>query len=155
MNSDFKDLLRNLVECGAEFMIIGGYAVIRYTEPRYTKDLDLLISPTSENANKIYGALKKFGAPLFDLTPSDLTVDGNFFQIGLPPNRVDIIVAVPGVNFDEAFKRAERIIIDNLSIPIMSLDDLVQAKLAAGRPQDLVDAGALTRAKLKLSKSKT
>ena len=64
MNSDFKDLLRILLEKGARFLIIGGYAVIRYTEPRYTKDLDLLISPTPENAAKVYAALQDFGAPL-------------------------------------------------------------------------------------------
>ncbi len=147
MNSDFKDLLRILLEKGARFLIIGGYAVIRYTEPRYTKDLDLLISPTPENAAKVYAALQDFGAPLETLNVGDLTIEGNFFQVGLPPNRIDIIVQVPGINFDEAFNRCEFLRIDELEIPVVSCDDLIQSKLAAGRPQDLVDAGSLTKAK--------
>jgi len=133
-------------------MVIGGYAVIRYTEPRYTKDLDILIDPTPDNAAKVYNALKIFGAPLATLKESDLTVDGNFFQIGVPPNRVDIIVKVPGIEFAEAFLRCEFITIGSLPIPVISRDDLIQAKLASGRPQDLVDASALTKSKVKAKK---
>ena len=148
MNSDFKDLLQSLLKNGVEFLIIGGYAVIRYSEPRYTKDLDVLISSTAENAERTYKALKEFGAPLFDLEPKDLTVDGNFFQIGVPPNRIDIIVKVPGVDFPSAFVRAEYVNIGSLKVPFISCDDLIQAKLASGRPQDLVDASSLTKSKL-------
>ena len=149
MNSDFKDLLKILLESGVRFLIVGGYAVIRYTEPRYTKDLDILISPTIENAQRTFAALKKFGAPLLNLKVEDLTVEGNFFQIGVAPNRVDIIVAIPGIDFEQAFARCEHMRINSLSVPVIARDDLIQAKLAAGRPQDLVDAGALTKAKLK------
>ncbi len=149
MNSDFKDLLRILLESGVKFLVVGGYAVIRYTEPRYTKDLDILICPNLENAKRTYGALQKFGAPLINLKVEDLTVEGNFFQVGVAPNRVDIIVKIPGVDFDQAFSRCEYMKINSLSVPVIGHDDLIQAKLAAGRPQDLVDAGALAKAKLK------
>lgn len=149
MNSDFKDLLKILLENDVKFMVVGGYAVIRYTEPRYTKDLDILISPTSDNAARTYEALKIFGAPLASLKVEDLTVAGNFFQIGLPPNRVDIIVEIPGVDFATSFSRCEYMQIDSLSIPVLSCEDLIQAKLAAGRPQDLVDASALSQSRLR------
>jgi hypothetical protein len=148
MNSDFKDLLRILLENKAQFLVVGGYAVIRYTEPRYTKDLDILIGSQQENASKVYRALQEFGAPLATLLVEDLTVEGNFFQIGLPPSRVDIIVQIPGVNFPQAYARADFCMIGSLSVPFISCEDLIQAKLAAGRPQDLVDAGALTKSKL-------
>jgi len=148
MTSDFKDLLKHLLENKVDFMIIGGYAVIRYTEPRYTKDLDILVSSTPENAARVYSALSDFGAPLARLKEEDLTVAGNFFQIGLPPNRIDIIVTVPGIDFEVAFARSERMKIGSLSVPVLSRDDLIQSKLAAGRPQDLVDAGALAKSKL-------
>jgi len=147
MNSDFKDLLRILLKNGAEFMIIGGYAVIKYTEPRYTKDLDLLICPTIENAQKVFSSIREFGAALYNLKAEDLTVDGNFFQIGLPPNRIDIIARVPGVDFTAAYQRVEWMKLDSLTVPVISREDLIQSKLAAGRPQDLVDAGALVRKK--------
>ena len=129
-------------------MIVGGYAVMRYTEPRYTKDLDILIDPTEENALRVITALKQFGAPLHGLQTVDMTTPGNFFQVGLPPNRVDIIVTIPGVEFKDAYSRREMIQIEDMSIPVLGLGDLIQAKLAAGRPQDLVDAGALAKAQL-------
>ena len=117
MNSDFKDLLRALSESGAKFLIIGGYAVIRYTEPRYTKDLDILIEPSIGNAELVLKALQAFGAPLFTLSAQDLTVAGNFFQIGVPPNRIDIIVSVPGVDFPAVYARSERSQLVGLEVP--------------------------------------
>lgn len=148
MNSDFKDLLKILLENGAKFMIVGGYAVIRYTEPRYTKDLDILIASDRDNATKVYRSLKIFGAPLTALKEEDLTVEGNFFQIGLPPNRIDIIVTIPGIDFNSSFSRCEFVNVGELAVPFISRDDLIQAKLAAGRPQDLVDAGALAKSRI-------
>ena len=148
MNSDFKDLLRLFDEEKVKYLVIGGYAVIRYTEPRYTKDIDLLLEPTIENAAKVLECLRKFGAPLYDLGVNDLIAAGTFYQIGVVPNRIDLIVKVPGVDFVSAYANRENAVVDGISIPFICCDDLISAKLASGRPQDLVDAGALYKSKL-------
>ena len=148
MNSDFRDLLCALAEEKADYLIIGGYAVMRYTEPRYTKDFDILIGTDGKNAERVFRALARFGAPMQGLAVEDFTNPETFFQIGVAPNRIDVITTVPGVSFGDATKRAEQCMIDGVPYRFIDLADLIQSKLAAGRPQDLVDAGALTKAKL-------
>lgn len=145
MNSDFKDLLRSFLNFRVRFLIVGGFAVIRYTEPRYTKDLDLLIDNSPDNAALVHKALAAFGAPLRGITPEDFTTNDGFYQIGLPPNRVDVINEIPGVEFNEAYADREVAQVGDLELPFISRKHLIDAKLAAGRPQDLVDAGALAK----------
>jgi hypothetical protein len=94
MNSDFIELLKILESYQVKYLIIGGYAVMNYSEPRYTKDLDIWIEASSENANKIYAALIKFGAPLTGLAEKDFSEPGFFYQMGRPPVRVDIPLTI-------------------------------------------------------------
>ena len=143
MNSDFSDLLRLMAEHQVRFLVVGGYAVIRYTEPRYTKDLDLWIEPTAENAERCFRALAAFGAPLAGLGPLDFTQQGYIYQMGVAPTRVDVLMALPSLSFADAFDRRVVIELDGLTIPILSKDDLIASKLAAGRPQDLLDVESL------------
>ena len=143
MNSDFSDLLRLLAEHQVRFLVVGGYAVIRYTEPRYTKDLDLWIEPTAENAERCFRALAAFGAPLVGLGPLDFTQQGYIYQMGVPPTRVDVLMSLQSLSFAEAYDRRVAIELDGLTIPILSKDDLIASKLAAGRPQDLLDVESL------------
>ncbi len=96
VNSDFSDLLRLFNKYGVRYLVIGGYAVIQYAEPRYTKDLDLWISTDPVNAQAVYGALREFGAPLAGLTPEDFAEEGYFYQMGVPPVRVDVLMGIPG-----------------------------------------------------------
>src|SRR5947209_8588745 len=91
--SDWKDLLSALATEQSRFLVIGGYAVMKYTEPYTTKDLDLWIDPAPENAARVFRALAKFGAPLRGLTPEYFTVPGNFYQIGVSLWRVDILTS--------------------------------------------------------------
>jgi hypothetical protein len=146
VNSDFKDLLRCFNEAGARYLVVGGYAVMEYTEPRYTKDLDLWVGTDKENAPRVYRALAEFGAPVTELTEDDFCEPDAFFQIGVAPVRVDIITTLSGPTFEEAWNRREVRTIDDLPVPFMSRNDLIQAKLAAGRRQDRADAAALRRA---------
>lgn len=90
-NPDFKDLFSALCDAGAEFIVVGAHAVMYFTEPRYTKDLDVWIRPTRPNAEKVHRALTSFGAPMSDLTVEDLAGPGTIFQIGVAPNRIDIL----------------------------------------------------------------
>lgn len=146
VNSDFKDLLNIFNNNRAKYLVIGGYAVIMYTEPRYTKDIDLWISTDRENAAAVYRALGDFGAPLAGMTEDDFAHEGYFYQIGLPPVRVDILMSVKGLTFQEAWEN--RVEIDFAGIPVMfiSRQDLITIKLASGRPQDLIDAELLSHA---------
>ncbi len=136
---DFKELLSLFEKYNVQYLIVGGYAVMRYTEPRFTKDLDLLISVETKNATAVYKALKEFGAPLSGLTESDFSQEGYFYQMGQPPIRVDILMSVPGVKFDEAWSRCEQLTIDGIDMKFISKEDLIESKKASGRLQDLID----------------
>jgi hypothetical protein len=96
MNSDFSDLLQAFNEESVEYLVVGGYAVIKYTEPRYTKDIDIWVNASLENAERVMRALVKFGAPLSGLTADDFCDPENFYQIGVAPTRVDIIMGIDG-----------------------------------------------------------
>ncbi len=142
---DFKNLLSLLEKNKVRYLVVGGYAVMKYSEPRYTKDLDLLIATDSKNAELIFRVLKEFGAPLKGLTAEDFTEEEYFYQMGKPPFRLDIMMSIPGIKFELAWKNRVKIILDDLSIPFISKQDLIIAKKASGRPQDLIDAASLEK----------
>jgi len=144
VNSDFSDLLRIFNEHNVKYMVVGGYAVVQYAEPRYTKDLDVLIATNEENSKAVYNALREFGAPLSGLTSKDFAEDGFFFQMGVPPIRVDVIMGVPGIDFDECWNRRVEVDFEGLNVIFISKQDLIVSKRAAGRPQDLIDADLLS-----------
>ena len=145
-NSAFKDLLSIFNAGQVRYLIVGGYAVMKYAEPRYTKDLDVWIETTGENASRVFHALRKFGAPLSDLTEEDLTQEGMVFQIGVAPNRVDILMGINGVRFSDAWSKRVEGDFDAAPAHFISRSDLIVAKRAAGRPQDLIDADVLSLA---------
>ena len=143
MNSDFKDLLRSLNEEGAEYLIIGGYALMEYAEPRFTKDLDVWIMTSPSNSRRVFSALQKFGAPLQDLTTEDLETPGWVYQIGVAPLRIDILTSADGVDFGEAWSRRTEVHYGDVPAWVVSKQDLIANKLATARPQDLVDVQSL------------
>ena len=145
VNSDFSDLLNLFNVHNVRYMVIGGYAVVQYVEPRYTKDLDLWIGVDKENAAAVYKALKDFGAPLVGLTEADFSEEGYFYQMGRPPMRVDILMGIPGMEFEAAWQRREEVDFDGLLVKFISRADLIAAKKASGRPQDLIDADLLSQ----------
>src|SRR6185437_7412116 len=107
MDKDFKDMLCAFNAHNIRYMIVGGYAYARYTEPRTTKDLDLFVSPDPAKAADVFRALAEFGAPLTDVTVEDLTKPSTVIQIGVAPFRIDILFGVSGLTFDEAWERSE------------------------------------------------
>jgi len=126
-------------------MVIGGYAVVQYAEPRFTKDLDVLISTDIANADAVYNAFREFGAPLIGLTPKDFSEEGFFFQVGVPPVRVDVLMGIPGIQFEECWNRRVEVDFNGLKVIFISKQDLIASKRAAGRPQDLIDADLLSQ----------
>jgi predicted nucleotidyltransferase len=143
MPADLKELLRALNAHGVKFIVVGGYALGAYTEPRATKDLDIFIRSDEINSEALYRALAEFGAPLQHFTPADFR-DGSCFQIGSPPGRVDILQQIDGITFDEAWKnRVEANIEGEIRVAVISREDLIRNKLASGREQDLLDVKKL------------
>jgi len=146
VNSDLSDLLKLFNDNGVRYLVIGGYAYIQYAEPRYTKDLDLWISTDPVNAEAVYKALREFGAPLVGLTADDFAEEGYFYQMGVPPVRVDVLMGIPGLEFEPAWERRTEVDFDGLSVLFISKKDLIEAKMASGRAQDLVDVEILSQA---------
>lgn len=120
-------------------MVVGGYAIAFHGYVRGTGDIDLWIRISDENSERVWKALKTFGAPLFDLSIEDLKAAGMVFQMGLPPNRIDIINKIKGVDFDEAWPNRTFIEIHGLTIPIVAKPELLINKRAMNRPKDLAD----------------
>lgn len=146
INADFTDLLSLFNANNVRYLVVGGYAVVQYAEPRFTKDLDLWIGTDISNAVAVYKALSQFGAPLVGLTEADFAEEGYFYQMGVPPVRVDILMGIPGINFEEAWQGRVKVNFDGLLVLFISRQDLIIAKLASGRPQDILDANLLVQA---------
>jgi hypothetical protein len=144
MHQDFKELLSAFNAGGVRYLIVGGYAVSFHAQPRATKDLDILIASDAENGKAVYRSLAKFGAPIEGLTADDFTEPDNFFRMGAPPVMVDIMPKISGIEFEEAWRRRVDVRIDDdLAVSFISREDLMAAKVAAGRVQDLADVDAL------------
>src|SRR5262245_56506399 len=112
MNQDYKDLLSAFHAHGVKYLIVGGFAVIYHSQPRFTKDLDLFIKADPDNAKATYSALAEFGVALKDLRPEDLADPTSFFRFGREPMGFDILPAIPGVEFDGAWERREEVVVD-------------------------------------------
>lgn len=143
MNSDFAELLRTFNENQVRYLVIGGYAVMLYSEPRYTKDLDIWIEVSEENAAKVFRALAAFGAPLRGLSPADFQREGFFYQMGQPPARVDILMSVDGVTFAEAWPNRQESELGDARAWFIGKQDLIRTKRASGRHIDLHDIDLL------------
>jgi len=149
MYPDFKELLSVLNAHRVKYLVVGAYAVSIHAQPRATKDLDILVKADAENAQAVFAALGQFGAPLEGLTAADFAEQGPFLRMGREPVAVDILTAIPGVEFDAAWERRVEGVIDpasGLKASFISRDDLIAAKLAAARPQDLADVDAIRKA---------
>lgn len=143
MNSDFKDLLKLFNAYKVRYLVVGGHAVMKYTEPRYTKDLEIWVEPSAKNAPAVFRALQDFGAPLANLTARDFAREGTFYQMGRPPARVDILMSIAGLRFAAAWRRRVPSDFDGVPVSVISREDLIANKRAAGRPQDLIDVSNL------------
>jgi hypothetical protein len=145
MNSDFKDLLRHFNALEVRYLVVGGYAVMKYTEPRFTKDLDLWIEASPKNARAVFKALREFGAPMANLTEADFANEGSCYQMGRPPTRVDILMSIEGVRFADAWRNRVKTDVDGVSVHVISRNHLITNKRALGRPQDLIDVENLVK----------
>lgn len=143
MNQDFVEMLSGLSAVKADFIIVGAHALAAHGLPRATGGLDIWIRPSPENAERVWQGLNTFGAPLSELSITDLSTPGIVFQIGLAPCRIDILTEIDGVNFDEAWANRIYVKVFGIDVPVIGVDELLKNKKAVGRPQDMADAARL------------
>jgi len=143
LSPDFKEFIKLLNDHNVKYLIVGGYALAFHGHPRYTKDIDVWIESSMDNADKLLKVLSDFGFESIELSSSDFLVSDNVIQLGLPPNRIDILTSVDGINFGESSSKAKVITIDNIAIHLIGINDLITNKMASGRLQDLADVEKL------------
>ena len=143
MNQDFRDLLAEFNARNVEFLVVGAHALAAHGHVRATEDLDVWVRPEGENAKRVLDALRAFGAPLHDLTEKDLTTPGVVFQIGVAPLRIDVLTAIDGVDFAEAWPSRLVAKFADQTIAVLSKEHLIKNKRAVGRTQDLADVERL------------
>ena len=145
-------MLEALSAEGVRFLLVGALALAAHGLPRATGDIDIWVRPDRANAERVFAALNRFGAPRFDLTLEDLSRPGTVFQLGVPPGRIDILTAIDGVTFPQAWKGRLTTHVAGLRISVLGRRELERNKRAAARPKDLVDLLALQAAR-RLQKS--
>lgn len=139
VSRDYEDLFRALNAHRVKYLVVGAHAVIYYTKPRFTKDIDIWIPPKLNDPKKVYGALKSYGAPLKGVSPKDFSDPELIYQIGVAPVRVDILMGIEGISATNAWRKRVKTRYGRTSISILSKEDLIKAKRKAGRPDDLLD----------------
>jgi len=149
LDGNYCDLLSAFRACRVRYLIIGGWAVSIHAQPRATKDMDIFVSPEPANIDAVYEALIRFGAPLKNMDKSQFLEPGTFFRIGAPPCQIEIFPEIPGVQFEACWPNRLEVPLDAenvLSANFISAEDLIAAKVASGREQDVADAQAIKRA---------
>jgi len=147
LNQDFKEFIQLLNEHEVEYLVVGGYALAFHGYPRFTQDIDFWIWTDRDNVNKIIAVLKEFGFSSLNLNEEDFLDDENVIQLGYPPNRIDLITQIDGVDFKDAFLKKVIFKGDNTDINFIGIDELIQNKKVSGRLQDLADLEVLLQIK--------
>lgn len=144
-DQEFREFAESFLSHGVKFMVIGGYAVCAHGHPRYTGDIDFFVEKSPENAERIVSAIHEFFGPLPEVRMEIFLDDSRMSQFGVPPYRIDILVKILGVDFEDAYTRREMLPLGGTSVPFIGLEDLKMNKKATGRHKDLGDLEALER----------
>jgi hypothetical protein len=140
LNPDFRDILSEFTAAEVEFLLVGAYAMATLGLARSTGDIDLWVRADSANARRVYVALARFGAPLAGVAESDFARPGIVFQVGVAPQRIDVLTSIDGVEFDEAWPSRREALVGGVKVPVIGRDHLLRNKRATGRPKDRIDA---------------
>lgn len=140
LSKDFKEFIRLLNEHSVRYLLVGGYAVAFHGHPRYTKDLDVWIELSGENAGRILEALDEFGFGTLGLKASDFVEEEQIIQLGYPPNRIDILTTLKGLQFEDCYNARVEVEIQGVHMDFIDIENLKKNKRTTGRPQDLADA---------------
>ena len=144
LNRDFREFIEFLKANGVRYLVVGGYALAVHGHPRYTKDLDVWIERTPENARQLIQALDQFGFRLENLKAEDFLQPDQIIQLGFPPVRIDLLTSLTGLDFPSCHNRRIEVDLEGLKVDFIGLEDLKKSKLAAGRLQDLADLESLS-----------
>jgi hypothetical protein len=139
LNQDFKEFIQSLNDNNVRYLVVGGYAVALHGHPRYTKDIDVWLWLNEQNAARMMKALEQFGFGSIGLTAEDFLEPDQIIQLGYPPNRIDMLTTLPGVDFDECYAARVEAELDGIKVNFIDLDNLKKNKKASGRTQDLAD----------------
>jgi hypothetical protein len=140
---DVREFIALFNSHGVEFIVVGGHAVAFHGYPRYTGDVDLLVRPSPDNAQRILAALEAFGFGGLGITANDLECAGKVVQLGVAPNRIDLVTAITGVDFDTAWGSRESALLDDIQVNIIGRDALLANKRATDRAKDRADVAVL------------
>ena len=140
---DLREFVELLNSRGVEYLIVGGHAVAYHGYPRYTGDLDVFVRPSEENGAKLIVILGDFGFDELGLDATTFTEPDVVVQLGRPPNRIDLITQISGVEFDDAWKSREQAVLDGIPVPMLGRDALLANKRASGRAKDMADVREL------------
>lgn len=143
LNPNFREMLVALNDAGAEYLVVGAYAMAAHGCPRSTGDIDFWVRAAPDNAKLVWAALSAFGAPMSQISIEDFSTPDVVFQIGVAPQRIDILTSVSGVEFESAWPHRLVADLDGLHANVIGREQLLQNKLASGRPKDLLDADIL------------
>lgn len=144
LNQDFKEFIQFLNDNHVRYLVVGGYAVAIHGHPRYTKDMDIWIESSLDNANNLLQALEQFGFSSLGLQTQDFLTPEQIIQLGYPPNRIDLLTNIDGVIFEDCYPLRLEVFIDDIVVNFIDLDNLRKNKKASGRLQDLADLENLT-----------
>ncbi len=143
VNPDFNDLLCAFNDVEVRYLIVGAHAVAHHSRPRYTKDLDVWVEASPQNAQRVFAALAQFGAPLHDVTKEDFANPRTIFEIGVAPNRIAILCGLQAVDFERAWSQRTTGSFGDCTVSVLSREDLIKNKQSVARPQDLWDVESL------------
>jgi hypothetical protein len=144
LNLDFRDILWSLKNAGADFIVVGAFALASHGRPRATGDIDIFLRNSPDNAERVMTALREFGAPLDAISTEDFTSGDNVVQLGVEPRRIDLMTRISGVSFDQAWKNKVAVAVGDLEVFVLSKSDLLSNKKAANRDKDSSDIAWLT-----------
>jgi len=139
LSQDFKEFIQSLNDNDVRYLVVGGYAVALHGYPRYTKDIDIWIDSSQENASRLLRALEQFGFGSVGLRVEDFLEAGQVVQLGHPPNRIDLLTSLSGVSFEECYDAKIDVSIEDLAVSFIDIENLKKNKRASGRLQDLAD----------------
>lgn len=146
---DLREFVELLNDKGVKYVVVGGYAVAYHGHPRFTGDIDLYVEPVADNAERILAALSAFGFGELELAVRDFTDPDNIVQLGLPPNRIDLLTSISDVTFDQAWADRVSAQLDGVPVAFISKELLLRNKRASGRPKDLADLTELDDTELR------
>jgi predicted nucleotidyltransferase len=144
LGKDSREFVGLLLSERVEFLVVGGHAVAFHGFPRFTGDIDFLFRPTVDNAERVLAVLRRFGFDV-ELDAAALTLPGQVIQLGRPPNRIDLLTSISGVDFDTAWRDRVAGKLDGLEVSYIGLEALLANKAATGRTKDRLDLEELAR----------